>query len=172
MPSSLNRSGGPIYAGMAITISNDRANPTSAPSIATALAADGAPDPGVVITITSGVLELDNWSLITGSQFLQVGAVYYVGSRGQLIANGSGQAIGQAISPTQLEVHISARVAPPPAAVVTVDVDPREPLIIAAIGTPWNGIGLPGDFFVSTTVGQMWGPKTGDNTWEATPILS
>ena len=137
-----NSSGGPIYPGMALQISGERAILAGGIIVANAVATTGAQPRTTITYITTGILDMRSWKLATGSDKLVPGAPYYVGSDGRLVeSQGYGQAIGQAISPEALSLQISTVIVPPEFTVVE---DPL-PRIWATSGVPTHDLGNVGD---------------------------
>lgn len=104
MPSAIASQ--PIVPGAAVAQAGDIAANATPILTATHIAQTGTPKGGIVTLLASGTLTLVDWTLATGSQYLVTGAVYFVGASGKLIANGSGQPIGVAVSKTTLSITI------------------------------------------------------------------
>ena len=137
-----NSSGGPIYPGMALHITGERAVLAGGDVLANAVATTGAQPRTTVTYITTGILDMRSWKLSADTDKLIPGAPYYVGVGGKLVESQDyGQAIGQAISPEALSIQISTVIVPPEFTVVE---DPL-PRIWATSGVPTHDLGNVGD---------------------------
>jgi len=99
---------GAAVAGKAARFQFDRVILAGGSVLAGGITSDGAKPKGVVTVWDTGIIDLDNWTMATGAKYLTVGAVYTVSTGGKLVANGSGQVAGLALSKTELRVLIQA----------------------------------------------------------------
>lgn len=98
--SALNSSQSAIAPGSPIVVTSETAKPAfiGGPT-ANAVSINGAIYRGVVSYKTAGHIELNDWSLVTGSKHLSVGAYYYLSGIGSLSSTTSNnQLIGQSVS--------------------------------------------------------------------------
>ena len=173
MPASaINADSKTIPPGFAVVVSGDFCRIAVAPVLANALATDGAVKGGVVTLMSSGVLELTDWNAATGAKALTVGQTYYA-QNGRLTTNSSGnQAIGQAISPTQLSIAIATSFSP--AFTVVAPVTPAvvlPPKLWPTTTPPDIYMGKVGDFAVHIGV-AFYGPKQPEGWGDPMPFVS
>lgn len=100
--------GSPV-AGKFNRLQLDRVIRAGGSVLAAGIVTNGGPVGSVINLRTEGVVDLNDWTLATGSRYLTVGVTYRLSSQiGKITPSGSGQTIGLAVSQTQLSLQIGS----------------------------------------------------------------
>jgi len=163
MPSARNADTVGIPPGFAVVVSQDKAKLAGGTVLASHMVSSGAPVGGVVSTQSDGVIELRNWTKATGNRLLTPGKTYYVTQKGLISPVGSGQAVGAAVSTTELEIHIDPNFTPyiivPTFSIPTPTPTNAPAQQLSGSGPPSARLGVKGNWYHDTSNQVMYGPK-------------
>jgi hypothetical protein len=103
-------SGSPV-AGKSNRFQLDRVILAGGSVLAAGIVKSGSITGGVINIQTDGIVDLDDWTLSTGTRFLSEGKTYRLSNTsGKLTTSGTGQVIGLAVSQKQLSLQIGSGV--------------------------------------------------------------